>query len=191
VPFSDVVRGARAVRPITLRLPGGSVLRCGVRPLHPEVESPLVAAEARRRASDDGGGAAPGDPIFEGWLYALTLSRACIDLDAPEGAPEPFFDGGPEQIRAHLDAETIRQLYRVQAAFQQECLVLDAEGDVADRLLGLEAGAEVLSPQVVAAEFPVELWAYFGQPAYTLTSAQILLWLSLKTKYRARFPPAG
>ena len=146
-----------------------------------------MAAEARQRTSEDGGRDAPGDPIFEGWLYALTLARACIDLDALDGAPEPFFDGGPEQIRAHLDGETIRQLYRAQVAFQAECLVLDAEGDVADRLLGLDAGAEMLSPQVVAAEFPVELWAYFGQPAYTLTSAQILLWLSLKTKYRARF----
>jgi hypothetical protein len=189
--FSNVVRGARAVQPISLRLPGGRVLRCGVRPLHPEVEVPLVTAEARRRAGEDGGGAAPGEPIFEGWLYALTLACACIDLDTPDGTPEPFFDGGPEQIRAHLDGETIRQLYRTQVAFQAECLVLDVEGDVADRLLGLDAGAETLSPQVVAAEFPVELSAYFGQPAYSLTSAQILLWLSLKTKYRARFPPSA
>jgi hypothetical protein len=187
--FSQVVRGIRAVWPVVLHLPGRSVVRCGVRPLHPEVEEPLVAAEARQRAGEEGGKATPGDPIFEGWLQVLTLARACVDLDAPEGASEPFFDGGPEQIRAHLDGEAIRQLYRAQVAFQAECLVLDAGGEVADRLLGLAPSDETLSPQVVAAEFAVELLAYFGQPAYTLTSAQIQTWLSLKTKFRTRFPP--
>ena len=182
-----MVRGARAVRQVALLLPSGSVLRCGVRPLHPEVEQPVVVAEAGQRAGEEDGKPASGDAIFEGWLHVLTVARACIDLDSPAEAPEPFFDGGPDQIRAHLDGETIRRLYRAQLAFQAECLVLETGGDVADRLLGLAPGDETLSPQVVAAEFPVELSAYFGQPAYTLTSAQILLWLSLKTKYRTRF----
>lgn len=188
--FSNVVRGARAVRPVVLHLPAGGVFRCGVRPLHPEVEVPLVVAEARQRAEEEGGKGRAGDPIFEGWLQVLTLARACVDLDAAGGAPEPFFDGGPEQIRAHLDGEAIRRLYRAQVAFQAECLVLDVGGDLADRLLGLQPGDERLSPQVVAAEFPLELFAYYGQPAHTLTSAQIELWLSLKTKFRTRFPPA-
>jgi hypothetical protein len=157
-----------------------------VRPLHPDTEAPLVIAEARRRAGEEGGRPEAGDAVFDGWLHALTLARACVDLDAPEGAPAPFFDS-PEQIRAHLDGETIRRLYRAQVAFQAECLVLDPGGDIADRLLGLEPGDEVLSPQVVAAEFATELSAYFWQPPHTLTSAQILLWLSLKTKYRTRF----
>ena len=185
--FSDVVRGARAVRPIALRLPGGHVLRCGVRPLHPDVEEPLVTAEARRRAEGEGAQPVAGDAIFEGWLQVLTLARACVDLDAPEDAPEPFFDDGPEQIRAHLDTEAIGRLYHAQVAFQAECLILDEGGEVADRLLGIAPGDETLSPQVVAAAFPVELFTYYGQPAYTLTSAQILLWLSLKGKYRRRF----
>jgi hypothetical protein len=188
--FSDIVRGARAVRRVAVHLPGGGVLHCGVRPLHPEVEEPLVVDEASRRASDAGGEPTPGDAVFDGWLHAVTLARTCVDLDTAEGTPEPFFDGGPDQIRAHLDGETIRRLYRAQVAFQVECLVLDAGGDLADRLLGVDPEAETLSPQVVAAEFPAELSFYFGQPAYTLTSAQIMLWLSLKAKYRRRFGPA-
>jgi hypothetical protein len=185
--FSDVVHGARAVRAVALHLPGGRVLRCGVRPLHPEVEEPVVTAEARQRASDDGAKPHPGDPIFEGWLQALTLARACVDLDAGDGTQQPFFDEGIEQILRHLDRETIRNLYRTQVAFQTECLVLDATGDVDDRLLEVSPGDETLSPQVVAAEFAVELSAYYGQPAHVLTSAQILLWLSLRAKYRKRF----
>lgn len=185
--FSDVVRGTRAVRAVALHLPGGTVLRCGVRPLHPEVETPLVTAEARRRATEEGGKAVDGDPIFEGWREVLTVALACVDLDAAEGVPEPFFDGGPDQIRAHLDGAAIRSLYAAQVAYQLECLVFDEGGEVADKLLGLAPDDERLSPQVVAAAFAAELFAYFGQPAHTLTSAQILLWLSLKTKYRRRF----
>ncbi len=150
-----------------------------------------MVAEASQRASEDGGKAVPGDAIFEAWLHVLTLARACVDLDAPEGASVPFFDGGPDQIRAHLDGEAIRRLYQAQVAFQVECLVLEAGGDVADRLLGLDPEDETLSPQVVAAEYPVELSAYYWQPAHTLTSVQIMLWLSLKTKYRRRFGPSA
>ncbi len=185
--FSDVVRGVRAVRPVVLHLPDGGVLRCGVRPLHPEMEEPLVVAAARQRASEEGAKPVASDATFEGWLQVLTLVRACVDIDVPDGAPEPFFDGGPEQIRAHLDGEAIRRLYRAQVAFQAECLVLEAGGDLADKLLDLDPADETLSPQVVAAEFSIDLWTYFGQPAHTLTSAQIMAWLSFKAKYRRRF----
>jgi hypothetical protein len=188
--FSDVVRGARAVRSVALQLPEGRVLRCGVRPLHPEVEEPLVTAEATQRTTEDGAQPVVGDPIFESWLQVLTLARACVDLDTAEGRQEPFFDEGAEQILRHLDRETIRRLYRTQVAFQAECLILDAAGDIADQLLEHPEGDEVLSPQVVAAEFAVELAAYYGQPAHALTSAQVLLWLALRAKYRKRFGPA-
>jgi hypothetical protein len=186
--FSDVVRGARAVRPVSLRLAGGTVICCGVRPLHPEIEEPVITEEARRRATAEGAKPAAGDAIFEGWVQVLILARACIDLDSAEGSQALFFDGGPDQIRAHLDGEAIRELYRAQCAFQAECLVLDATGETADRLLGREPGDETLSPQVVAAEFAADLYFYFGQHAHTLTSAQIQLWLSLKAQYRKRFP---
>jgi hypothetical protein len=189
VRFSHVVRGARAIRPVALTLPDGRVVRCGVRPLHPDTEEPVLAEDARQRTLEEGGQPRIGDPLFESWIQVLTLARACVDVDAPDDALEPFFDGGVAQIRERLDGDTIRRLYHAQIAFQVECNTLDPGADFADRLLGLEGDA--LSPQVLAAAFAVELFAYYGRPAYTLTSAQILLWMSLKAKYRKRFGPSA
>lgn len=184
--FSDVVRGSRAVRLVVLTLPDGRVVRCGVRPLHPDTEEVELADEARHRTLEDGGEPRLGDPVFENWVHVLTLVRACVDLDSPEDAREPFFDGGVDQIRARLDSDAIRRLYHAQLAFQVECNALGDGADFAGQLLGL-GGDDSVPPQTLAAAYAVELFAYYGRAAYTLTSAQILLWMSLKAKHRERF----
>ena len=184
--FSDVVKGARAVRPISLALPDGTLVRCGLRALHPDIDEPEILDEARARTVEEGGKPSVGDPLFEHWVHVLTLARACVDLDSPEDARELFFDGGVDQIRARLDTETLKRVYHAQLGFQVECSALGTGADFADRLLGLE-GEDILSPQVLAATYAVELFAYYGRAAYTLTTAQVLLWMSLKAKHRQRF----
>lgn len=131
--FSEVAAGIRARRPILLPLPGATVDEetgewSG--PTHPldiralnegEHDEVLAAALAYCRSK---GLERPeeGDAIYERAKMLHTIARACIDRDSPPENPQPFFDGGVEQIQKSevMTPEVIGYLYEQQRLMQDD-----------------------------------------------------------------------
>lgn len=62
-----------------------------------------------------------GDRLYDLAIQAHTLALACVDVDSPEKAREPFFDGGPDQILRELDVDRIAYIFERQMIWQDEC----------------------------------------------------------------------
>ena len=131
--FSDVAAGARARRSIRLPLPGaqldaesgawlGPTAALDVRVLRNDEHTDILRdalAFARKRGLET---PEDGDPLYEQGKMLHTLAVACIDCDSPKDAPQPYFDGGWEQIHASevLSPEVLHYLYLQQQIFQDE-----------------------------------------------------------------------
>lgn len=107
--------------PATIATVTGAEMLCKVRHLMADQEAAvLVDARtfAKARGVED---PRPDDPLYLFGMMVSTVLRGFLDADAPEGEPEPFFDGGVEQILRHLDQDRIAYLWAVQGAFQDKC----------------------------------------------------------------------
>ena len=90
------------------------------------VLNPLEAGEVFSSAiayAKNGGVENPGsgNDLYEFGIKQFTLLYACVDHDSPEDRPEPFFDGGIDQIRERFDSERIAFLFELQQEFQERC----------------------------------------------------------------------
>lgn len=131
--FSDVVEGVRARKPIKLPLPGalvngetgeweGPTAALDVRVLHDDEYTEVV--KGARAFAIANGLEAPedGDALFEQGKMLHTLAITCVDAASPKDAPEPYFDGGWEQIHKSkiLTPEIREYLYLQQQLWQDE-----------------------------------------------------------------------
>jgi len=129
--YSAVVQGPRARKTIDLPRPGavvdmetgewrGPTIKLDVRPLRGD-EYDQVLADAKKYAEKLGAtDPVEGDELFERGRLLHTLAIACVDKDSPADAPQPFFDGGVEQILTsdELTPEVLAYLYEHQQLWQ-------------------------------------------------------------------------
>src|SRR6266566_8978362 len=119
--FSKVVLGKRAEKEVSLpSVDGGDETYPAVmRPLDGlEEEDALVRARARAIAK---GIENPklGEPIYDMALMVETIAVSVLDIESPKDNREPFFDEGPEQVRAY-GREAISYIYQLQQTWQDE-----------------------------------------------------------------------
>lgn len=78
----------------------------------------FALADARAKGSHE---PADGDPLYDAAYWAAIVAKGLGDADAaPSGDKrQPFFDGGPEQVRT-LPTETIAYLFQLQQHWQEE-----------------------------------------------------------------------
>ena len=131
--FSEVAAGTRARRRIKLPLPGaqvdtetggwvGPTAELDVRVLRDDEYSEVLAlalAFAKKRGLEN---PEDGDALYERGKMLHTLAVACLDMASPVEAPEPYFDGGWEQITKSecMTPEVVGYLYLQQQLFQDE-----------------------------------------------------------------------
>lgn len=117
--FGTIVKGRRArKRSPELTTMDGVSFSCDLRALV-GVDDADVFARAREYAQSKGiASPKDGEPLYELGIAVHTLALACVDPESPEAEPRPFFDGGVEQILAHLDRDRILYLYEVQRGWQ-------------------------------------------------------------------------
>ncbi len=136
--YSNWIQGTRAIRKVPLPLtsrpaPGVTDVpelenppdapMVGIRVMTPgEAVSVLEGAEefAKSRGALE---AKPGNPIYEYGIALHTVVLAAVDPDSDPKRPEPFFDGGMQQI---LDSQDIGQdgvlyLAEIQRRWQAMC----------------------------------------------------------------------
>jgi hypothetical protein len=119
--FSSVPAAPPKTAPATVTTLGGDELPCKIRHLYAEQEVAILAearAFAKQRGVDD---PHPEDPLYLMGLMVSTLLRGYVDVDALPDHPEPFFDGGAEQILTTFDQDHIAYLWALQSAFQDTC----------------------------------------------------------------------
>ncbi|MEJ7728217.1 MAG: hypothetical protein WKG00_03295 [Polyangiaceae bacterium] len=170
--FSQIAQGAAARRLYTLTLMGGAEVTCAIVPLlsFDELEA-LAAAQAATKAR----AATPtdGDPIYELEKRIQVIVRACVDADSPPDAPQPFFDGGVDQIRhprTGLDRDRILLLYEQWRAHQDDCAPPMANltpGEYVQQIFA-HAAAEA------GAELPFESWPRATQRSFVVSMARQL-----------------
>lgn len=118
--FSSLLKGKRAER--LIELPGfESPVPLLLRPLTAQEEADVLRSAfefAQQKGNDK---PTAGDPLFDMWIMAHTLVIACLDVDSPEDARAPFFDGGVKQVLEELSRESIVHLYERQELWQDEC----------------------------------------------------------------------
>lgn len=131
--FSEVAAGVRARRSVLLPLPGavvdgesgtwiGPTQKLDIRALnegeHGEVLS-LALAYAKSKGIDRPD---DGDALYERGKMLHTLVLACIDSDSAPNNPQPFFDGGLDQIQKSevLTPEVIGYLFEQQQLMQDD-----------------------------------------------------------------------
>lgn len=138
--FSEVAAGTRARRSAKLPLPGaqvdgetgawfGPTVDLHIRVLS-EHEHDLMLQRAYAFAREHGlSSPADDDAIYERGKMLHTLALACIDATSPENDPQPFFDGGAEQIAKSeiMTPEVVGYLYRVQVLMQDELSPMKAD----------------------------------------------------------------
>jgi hypothetical protein len=131
--YSSIVQGPRARKTIDLPRPGavvnmetgawrGPTIKLDVRPLRGD-EHDQVLADAKKYAEKLGStDPTEGEELFERGRLLHTLAIACVDTDSPVDAPQPFFDGGVEQILTadELTPEVLAYLYEHQQLWQDE-----------------------------------------------------------------------
>jgi hypothetical protein len=131
--FSNVLQGPRARKPIKLPLPGaqvdpetgewiGPTADLDVRPLREDEYTGVLKealAFARKNGLTEPG---EGDPLYEQGMMIHTLAVTCIDRESPKEDPQPFFDGGWEQIFKSevISPEVLHYLYNQQQLWQDE-----------------------------------------------------------------------
>lgn len=115
--FSTIAKGTLATKPVTLPM-GDTEYPLAVRPLN-GMESGDALERAAAYAKGKGvANPAVGDRLYDLGLMVHTIAIGCVCAD---DATLPFFDGGAEQILAHLDADRIAYLYEQHQAWQDEC----------------------------------------------------------------------
>jgi hypothetical protein len=115
--FSDIAKGTLATKAITLPLHGAEH-PLAVRPLNGAEQGDTFAAARAYAVSKGVAEPKPGDRLYDLGLMAATIALGCVCSD---DATKPFFDGGQDQILAHLDADRIALLYEQHQAWQDEC----------------------------------------------------------------------
>jgi hypothetical protein len=150
----DVAKGTWAIQPITLRLantveasqPGAPPSRepvqvkLGVRVLTGD-ETASVYEKALARAKAKGVEKWEEEqPLCNLFKMAYTLELACVDESSPPNAdPEPFFDGGVEQILSsrHVGTDNIVFLYEEWVKWQDACSIRSTEKMTPERAIAL------------------------------------------------------
>jgi hypothetical protein len=123
--FSQIVKGIRQDKSIELppyigQPPDQPCMTCCIRALN-DVEEELALGAAVKRAKDQGAAKPePGDPIYDLALMVEVIALACCDPDSPTGARDPFFDGGPDQVRQHFGREATTLIYETQQQYQDD-----------------------------------------------------------------------
>jgi hypothetical protein len=180
---SDVRRGDAQFKRVELELVGdGGRVEVGLAPLRPGQESEVFArarAYAKKKAAEAGNPEhepQEGDEVYE---FAKSLFRCLIgvvDADSDPKRPEPFFDGGLQQIEemGELMADGVLALARRHVAYQDELQkvthrVGNADTDEFKQLLEEMAG-------------PLALERYFSlrpgiAASFTITTVRLLLTL--------------
>ena len=115
--FSDIAKGTLATKAVTLPF-GGEEHPLAVRPLSGAEQGDTFAAARAYALSKGVADPKPGDRLYDLGLMVATLALGCVTA---EDAAKPFFDGGQDQILAHLDADRIALLYERHQAWQDEC----------------------------------------------------------------------
>src|SRR5512145_2634901 len=136
---SQLARGYLATKTVELPLcrptgtdgaPGAApVVTVGLRPLEPGEEGQVYAralSYARALGVPD---AKDGDELVE---YGKALHRCllgAVDADSPRGRPEPFFDGGLEQLErmVEIGKDGVLTLAEMHQAYTDEVAGLTAE----------------------------------------------------------------
>lgn len=152
--FSEVAAGTRARRAIKLPLPGaqvdgetgewlGPTDTLDIRVLRDDeytdvLERALAFAKKRGLEKPE-----DGDAIYERGKMLHTLVLACIDWESPKEAPEPYFNGGWEQIHTSeaMTPEVVGYLFLQQQLYQDEI----------SPLLGSLSQAELLAASIKTA----------------------------------------
>lgn len=155
--FSQVAKGATARKRVSFTLMDGTAVECAVIPLLVEADAEILAG-ARKHAMDRGvADPKDGDPLYEQGIWIHTIVRGCVDPDSPENAPQPFFDGGAQQIlhpTLGLDRDRIAFLFEAQQAWQDECSLRPGKLTAGEFFAELVRHAEL--PE--GAELPFERW---------------------------------
>lgn len=118
--FSEAAKGTRAERVVTVDLARGKHT-FAIRPLTGNEEAEALAGARDFTKSKGSVDPKPGDPLFELGIAVHTIAIGCVDVDSPETARAPYFDGGAPQILGELAREEIAYLYERHAQWQDEC----------------------------------------------------------------------
>lgn len=123
--FSEIIKGTRQYKQIELppyigQPPDQPNLTCCIRALN-GLEEELALGAAVKRAKEQGAAKPePGDPIYDLALMVEVIALACCDPDSPAATREPFFDGGPNQVRQYFGREATTLIYEIQQQYQDE-----------------------------------------------------------------------
>lgn len=169
--FSKIARGIRArKRGIECTTVDGVPFRCDLRAVTAEEEAQVLEA-ATRRALAAGAKADEKDLVFQ-FAYATELvAVACVDEDSPEDAPRPFFDGGVEQVRQHLDRDRVLLLSETQRAWQESVSPRKRKlstDEFFGHVISLAAGEE-------GEDHPFWIWPRSTQESLLRSMARLLL----------------
>lgn len=167
--LSAIAKGYRARKPVAFTLLDGTEVSCALRPLDGNDHAALI--DAATRSLPAGIKAVDGEPVYEFAKAVETIARGFVDPESPEDKPEPFFDGGAEQVRAHLDRDRIFWLAEQQRAFQSEISPMQSA------LTADEFFAAIV--QIADAEekdaLPFETWQPALRRSFLRTTARLLL----------------
>ena len=118
--LSQVQLGTRAERPVEFSYRGTTV-KLAIRPLVGTEEGLALERTTAYATEKKAAKVEPGNSLFDLGLMAHTLVLACVDIDSPVDAREPFFDGGIAQVFDLLDTEQIVYLAAQFELWRDEC----------------------------------------------------------------------
>ena len=143
--FSDITKGIRAVRAITLPI-GGVEHPLAVRPLNGGEQGDALAAAVAYAESKGVKAPKEGDRLYDLGLMVATVVMGCVCADDHAAT----FFASPEEVLAGLDADRIALLYEQHQDWQDTC------GARATKQTGGEWYAKVLEvANAVADEDPL------------------------------------
>lgn len=130
----DIVRGIRAVHPVEFRRANAPAIQPGSAPpgdsaqvrLGVRVLTGAETADVYQKAQEDSAarGVVKWDSdheICRLYLMAHTIAHACVDIDSPENAREPFFDSVQQILESDaLGTDNLALLYELQVRWQDE-----------------------------------------------------------------------
>jgi hypothetical protein len=120
VKFSSVLLGKRAEMPVTMEY-RGETLSFAVRPLDGNEEALVLERATDFARKRNAATVEPGNPIFDLGVMAHSLAIAAIDIDSPEAARTPYFDGGAESVLGAFGPEEIGFMFSKYEWWQGEC----------------------------------------------------------------------
>jgi len=120
--FSDVTAGTYARRTIELDI-NGRREKIDLRILTPDEEASVISGATAYAKEYGAEKMQPGEGLFDLGLWIHTAAVACIDNESSIDRPEPYFNGGPEQIRRSklITRSHLAYIYENQEAWQTEC----------------------------------------------------------------------